>query len=63
MPIFTSFVSTYISEHMFSRMNYAKCSDRSCLIEHLYFLLRIDITHFTLSIEILVEEKQAQISY
>jgi hypothetical protein len=62
MCIFTLFGSTYICEQTFSRMNYVKCSERSRLTdEHLHFL-RIGVTHFTLNIERLVKEKQAQIS-
>ncbi|KAE9527235.1 hypothetical protein AGLY_012933 [Aphis glycines] len=63
MRIFTLFGSTYICEQTFSLMNYVKCSEISCLTnEHLHFLLRIGITHFTSNIERLVKEKQAQIS-
>jgi len=64
MRIFTLFGSTYICKQTFSRMNYVKCSERSCLTdEHLHFLLRIGVTHFTPNIERLVKEKQAQISH
>jgi len=64
MRIFTLFDSTYICEQTFSRMNYVKCSERSRLIdEHLRFLLRIGVTHFTPNIERLIKEKQAQISH
>lgn len=64
MRIFTLFGSTYICEQTFSRMNYAKCSERSRLTdEHLHSILRIGVTHFTPNIERLVKEKQAQISH
>jgi hypothetical protein len=62
MRTLTLFGSNYIGEQTFSRMNYAKCSERSRLTdEQLYFLLRISVIHFTLNIERLVKEKQAQI--
>jgi hypothetical protein len=57
MRIFTLFSSTYICEQTFSRMNYVKCSERFRLTdEHLHFLLRIGVTHFTSNIERLVKE-------
>lgn len=53
-----------IFKQTFSRMNYAKCPERSRLTDkHLHSLLRIGVTLFTPSTERFVKEKQTQISH
>jgi hypothetical protein len=62
MCMFTFFGSIYICDQIFFRMNFVKCSERSCLIDgHFYSKLKVGVTHFTPNIERLVKEKQAQI--
>jgi len=51
MHIFTLFDSIYIFKQTFSCINYENFSEISRLTdEHLHFLLRIGVTHFTQSI-------------